>query len=103
MSPELKDAIISFLRALVSAGVGYVLVYIAGVNLLQVGTAELTHGVTMAFITGVLIFLGNWARNATTQPAATSQPAQAAPSAERRALAGPHLNRTRSWADALPI
>jgi hypothetical protein len=105
MDPALKDAIITFLRGAFAAGVAAALVYVGGVDLSAVVPMTFAKEVGMAFIAGVLLFLGAWARNATTEPIPPMP--MGAPS--RRAdgtvvpVAGAHRNRTRSWADVLPI
>jgi hypothetical protein len=106
MSQPLKDAIIVFLRACFSAGVGAVITYTQGINILTASGPELGKGITIAFITGVLLFCGSYLRNVTTQP--VPQPVVPVTPATARPTymgvrAGAHFMRTKSWADYLPI
>jgi hypothetical protein len=96
MNQGFKDALILFGRAIFSAAVGAAIVYITGINLLTTSPDVIGKGLTEAVITGVLLFLGTYLRNVTTEPV---QPI----AAQRLKGAGPHFQRTRSWADNLPF
>lgn len=98
MNNEFKDALITFFRGAFATGIGAAITYVTGINLLgPVTTAQLGQGITVAFITGVLLFCGQYLRNTQSRPA---------PVESRPALggtAGPHRQRTKVWADFLPI
>ncbi len=91
----LKNAIIVFLRACFSAGMAAAVVYTQHFNLLSGSAQDFGRGVTIAFVTGVLLFAGDWLRSLTTQPVTSVT--------TRRQGAGRHFLRTKSWADFLPF
>jgi len=104
MSTELKDALITFGRALFSAGVAAAIVFVTGLGTALFSTAPevIAKGAIIAFLTGALMFAGTYLRNVTTEPVPTGPMA----SPDKRVSvgrAGAHLERTRSWADLLPI
>lgn len=103
MSSELKDAIITFVRAVIAAGVATAIVYVAGVNVLSADPGVVAKGIADAFLTGALLFLGAWARNATTTPIGTPPRTARRGATVVQRPAGPHGTRTRSWADNLPV
>jgi hypothetical protein len=97
MNQGFKDALILFGRALFAAAVAGAIAYITHLDLAHItDSAQVGKGLLAAVVDAVLLFLGAYLRNVTTEPV---QPV----AAQRLKGAGPHFQRTRSWADNLPF
>ncbi len=84
-----KSSLIVFGRAIFSAGVAGAIVFTRD-NFLTLPSDQLAKGALIAFLTGAILFVGNYLREITT-PAATPKP---------QLRSG---KKSKVWADYLPF
>lgn len=96
----MQEALITFGRALFSAGVSAAIIFTRD-NFLTTPADQLWKGILIAFLTGVIMFAGDWLRNYTVTPVPTPQ-AVRAESLKTRTYSV--VSRPRfAWAHYLPF